>query len=135
MQNTTKTRKIFKDISILIFGNIVTNQLSLRQRAVNNFQDTSDTAWDMPDVNSRTVLAIPGWLATLRVARKALWGGPRSNFHWKNKLTLQLFRREFLREFLLRLLILVARKGFLKDKCGPRVKKFEHHWSRPSKML
>jgi len=27
----------------------------------------------------------------------------------------------------LRLLILVAREGFLKDKCGPRAKKFEHH--------
>jgi len=29
----------------------------------------------------------------------------------------------------LRLLILVAREGFLKDKCGPRAKKFEHHCS------
>jgi len=29
----------------------------------------------------------------------------------------------------LRLLILVARERFLKDKCGPRAKKFEHHWS------
>jgi len=28
----------------------------------------------------------------------------------------------------LRLLILVAREGFLKDKCGPRAKKFEYHW-------
>jgi len=27
----------------------------------------------------------------------------------------------------LRLLILVAREGFLKDKCRPRAKKFEHH--------
>jgi len=27
----------------------------------------------------------------------------------------------------LSLLILVAREGFLKDKCGPRTKKFEHH--------
>jgi len=27
----------------------------------------------------------------------------------------------------LRLLILVAREGFLKDKCGPRAKKFGHH--------
>jgi len=27
----------------------------------------------------------------------------------------------------LRLLILVAREEFLKDKCGPRTKKFEHH--------
>jgi len=27
----------------------------------------------------------------------------------------------------LKLLILVAREGFLKDKCGPRAKKFEHH--------
>jgi len=27
----------------------------------------------------------------------------------------------------LRLFILVAREGFLKDKCGPRAKKFEHH--------
>jgi len=30
----------------------------------------------------------------------------------------------------LRLLIIVASKGFLKDKCGPRAKKFEHHWLR-----
>jgi len=30
----------------------------------------------------------------------------------------------------LRLLILVAREGFLKDKCGPRAKKFEHHCFR-----
>jgi len=29
----------------------------------------------------------------------------------------------------LRLLVLVAREGFLKDNCGPRAKKFEHHWS------
>jgi len=29
----------------------------------------------------------------------------------------------------LRLLILVAREGFLKDKCGPRARTFEHHWS------
>jgi len=29
----------------------------------------------------------------------------------------------------LRLLILVAREGFLKDKCGPRAKKFEHDCS------
>jgi len=29
----------------------------------------------------------------------------------------------------LRLLILVAGEGFLKDKCGPRAKMFEHHWS------
>jgi len=27
----------------------------------------------------------------------------------------------------LRLLILVAREGFLKDKCDPRAKKIEHH--------
>jgi len=38
--------------------------------------------------------------------------------------------REFFTEFLLRLLILVAREGFLKDKCGPRAKKFEHHCFR-----
>jgi len=37
MQKTTKTGKIFKDISILIYGNVVINELSLRQRAVNNF--------------------------------------------------------------------------------------------------
>jgi len=24
----------------------------------------------------------------------------------------------------------VAREGFLKDKCGPRAKKFEHHWHK-----
>jgi len=32
----------------------------------------------------------------------------------------------------LRLLILVAREGFLKDKCGPRAKKFEYHCSKPT---
>jgi len=35
----------------------------------------------------------------------------------------------------LRLLILVAREGFLKDKCGPRAKKFEHHWYRLSRLF
>jgi len=29
------------------------------------------------------------------VARKALWSGPRSNFHWKENLTLQSFKRIF----------------------------------------
>jgi len=24
----------------------------------------------------------------------------------------------------------VVREGFLKDKCGPRAKTFEHHWCR-----
>ena len=37
---------IFKDISILIYGNIVINELSLRQRAVSNFPDKSDPARD-----------------------------------------------------------------------------------------
>jgi len=32
----------------------------------------------------------------------------------------------------LRRLILVAREGFRKDKCGPRAKTFEHHCHRPS---
>jgi len=32
----------------------------------------------------------------------------------------------------LRLLILVAREGFLNDTCGPRAKKFEHHCTRPA---
>jgi len=31
------------------------------------------------------------------------------------------------REFLLRLLILVSREGFLKDKCASRTITFEHH--------
>jgi len=39
--------------------------------------------------------------------------GPRSYFHWKENLTLQ----SFFREFLLRLFIIVARGGFVKDKC------------------
>jgi len=30
------------------------------------------------------------------------------------------------------LLILVAREGFLKHKCGPRAKTFERHWHKPS---
>jgi len=29
----------------------------------------------------------------------------------------------------------VAREGFLKDKCGPRAKKFEHHWSKQHYFL
>jgi len=37
---------IFKDISILIYGNIVINKLSLRQRAVSNFRDKSDPSRD-----------------------------------------------------------------------------------------
>jgi len=32
----------------------------------------------------------------------------------------------------LRLLILVAREGFLKDICGPRAKTFDHHCLTPS---
>jgi len=32
----------------------------------------------------------------------------------------------------LRLLILVAREGFLKDNCGPRAKTFKHHCRTPS---
>jgi len=35
----------------------------------------------------------------------------------------------------LRLLILVAREGFLKDKCGPRAKKFEHHCLKPLSLV
>jgi len=35
----------------------------------------------------------------------------------------------------LRLLILVAREGFLKDECGPRAKKFEHHCPTVLKSL
>ena len=59
---------IFKDISILIYGNIVINELSLIQRAVSNFRDKSDPLgtrgatlqfWDCP--------AILGRLATLTV--------------------------------------------------------------------
>jgi len=46
MQKTTKTGKNFKDISILIYGNIVISELSLRQRAVSNFRDKSDPARD-----------------------------------------------------------------------------------------
>ena len=48
---------IFKDISILIYGNIIINELSLIQRAVSNFRDKSDPPgtrgatrqfWDCP---------------------------------------------------------------------------------------
>jgi len=35
----------------------------------------------------------------------------------------------------LRLLILVAREGFLKHKCGPRAKKFVHHCHRTTRFL
>jgi len=34
----------------------------------------------------------------------------------------------------LRLLIPVAREGFLKDKCSPRGKKFEHRCFRPNQF-
>jgi len=51
---------IFKDISILIYGNIVINVLSLRQKAVSNFRDKSDPAWDTGRQTSR-----PGRWATL----------------------------------------------------------------------
>jgi len=37
---------IFEDISILIYGNIVINELSLRQRAASNFWSKSDPARD-----------------------------------------------------------------------------------------
>ena len=56
MQKTTKTGKIFKDISILIYGNIVINELSLRQRAVSNFRDKSDPA---PDMGRQTSIPEP----------------------------------------------------------------------------
>jgi len=46
MQKITKTGKVLKDISILIYGNTVINELSLRQRAVINFRDKSDPARD-----------------------------------------------------------------------------------------
>jgi len=55
MQKTTTTGKLFKDISILIYGNIVIIELSLRQRAVNNFRDKSD-----PARNTRRQTSIPG---------------------------------------------------------------------------
>jgi len=35
----------------------------------------------------------------------------------------------------LRLLILAAREEFLKDKCGPRAKTFDHHWRKVSHAL
>jgi len=57
---------IFKDISILIYGNIVTNELSLRQE-LSVTSGTKVIQPGMPDVNSGTVLAILGWLATLGV--------------------------------------------------------------------
>ena len=34
----------------------------------------------------------------------------------------------------IRLLILVAREGFLKDKFGPRAKKFEHHLAKAARQ-
>jgi len=47
---------------------------------------------------------------------------PAKQFSLERKLN----TRDFFGIFLLRLLILVAHEGFLKDKCGPRAKKFEH---------
>jgi len=58
------------------------------------------------------------------VAREAIFIGKKT-YHFNHL-------RVFFREFLLRLLILVAREGFLKGKCGPRAKKFEHHCLEPS---
>jgi len=29
----------------------------------------------------------------------------------------------------------MAREGFLKDKCGPRAKTFEHHWCRSRQIF
>jgi len=55
---------IFKDISILIYGNIVINELSLRQRAVSNFRDKSDPARDTGRQTSIPGLSRPfrdGW--------------------------------------------------------------------------
>ena len=49
--------------------------------------------------------------------------GPRSNFHWKENLTLQSFKRIFIE-----IINSCGREGFLKDKCGLRAKTFEHHW-------
>ena len=55
---------IFKDISILIYGNIVINELSLRQRAVSNFRDKIDQARDTGRQTSIPGLSRPlrdGW--------------------------------------------------------------------------
>ena len=51
---------IFKDISIFIYGIIVINELSLRQRAVSNLPDKSD-----PARNKGRQTSIPGRLVTL----------------------------------------------------------------------
>jgi len=40
--------------------------------------------------------------------------GPRSNFHWKENLTVQSFKIIFIE-----IINSVACEGFLKDKCGP----------------
>jgi len=50
-----KDNLIFIGISISIYGNIVINELSLRQTAVSNFRDKSDAA---PDTGLQT--SIPG---------------------------------------------------------------------------
>ena len=55
---------IFKDISILIYGNIIINELSLGQRAVSNFRDKSDPAQDTGRQTSIPRLSRPfrdGW--------------------------------------------------------------------------
>ena len=67
----------------------------------------------------KTVVLKPWPARPSRVAREAIFIGKKTK-HFNHL-------REFFREFLLRLLILVAREGFLKDKCGPRAKTFEHH--------
>ena len=61
---------IFKDISILIYGNIVIIELSLRQRAVNNFRDKSDPARDTGRQTSIPGLSRPfrdGWQPCARL--------------------------------------------------------------------
>jgi len=60
------------------------------------------------------------------VAREAIFIGKKT-LHFNHL-------RESFREFLLRLLILVAREGFLKDKRGPGAKKFELHCCRINAM-
>jgi len=52
---------------------------------------------------------------------------PAKQFSLERKLNTFNHLREFFQEYLLRSLIFVAHKEFLKDKYGPQAKKFEHH--------
>jgi len=86
MQKTTKTGKIFKVISILIYGNIVINELSLKQRAVSKFRDKSDPTRVTGRQTSIPGVSLPfrdGWQPCTRPTPQHIQPAPAPHPHTK----------------------------------------------------